>query len=158
MAVQPQEYRDAVRHFASGVTIITVGSDQELHGMTASSFASVSLDPPLILVSLDKGSRTNEMIQAGGSFAVNILARHQEDVARAFARSGDKTFDELPHTLGPLGAPLLEGALAWLECRTTQVADGGDHDILVAEVLATGGTEGLPLVYYDRSYRGLEES
>jgi flavin reductase (DIM6/NTAB) family NADH-FMN oxidoreductase RutF len=158
MAVGPEEYRDAVRHFASGVTIITVGSGGELHGMTASSFASVSLEPPLILVSMDKSSHTNEMIQSTGVFAVNILERSQEEVARTFARSGDKTFDDLPHRVGPVGAPLLEGSLTWLECRTTQVVDGGDHDILIAEVLATGGAEGEPLVYYDRAYRRISES
>lgn len=156
--VSPEEYRDAVRHFASGVTIITAAAEGEVNGMTASSFASVSLEPPLILVVLDKASRTNAMIQKVGSFAVNILAREQEEIARTFARSTDKTFDELPHQVGPMGAPLLDGSLVWLECRTTEVFGAGDHDIVIGEVLTTGGSEGEPLVYHDRSYRGLDNS
>ena len=156
--VGPDEYRDAVRFFASGVTIITVAAEGRAHGMTASSFASVSLLPPLIQVSLDKSSRTNSMIQRVGTFAVNILSRGQEDLARTFAGTGDKTFDDLPHRIGPLGAPLLEGALAWLECRTTEILDAGDHDVLLGEVLGTGGSDGEPLIYYDRDYRGLGES
>ena len=159
MGVGPEEYRDAVRHFASGITVVTVGDENELHGMTASSFAAVSLQPPLVLVNLEKTSRTKTMIRSTGSFAVNILAEGQEDLARMFARSGDKTFDDLPHQIGPLGAPLIDGCLTWLECRTTDVFDGGDHDVFLAEVLATGGSPGKkPLLYYDRGYRSLKES
>lgn len=158
MTVAPQELRDVVRRFASGVTIVTVAVGEELHGMTASSFASVSLDPALVLVSLDKTSRTRTMIGTAGSFAVNILGHEQEDIARVFARSGDKTFESLPHRIGPLGAPLLEGSIAWLECHTTEVVEGGDHDIFIAEVLASGTSAGAPLVYYDRAYRSLKES
>ena len=158
MGVSPDEYRDAVRRFASGVTVVTVAVDNELHGMTASSFASVSLDPPLVLVSLDKTSRTRTMIATAGSFAVNVLADGQENVARAFARTGDNKFESLAHRIGPSGAPLLDGTIAWLECRTTDVIDGGDHDVFLAEVLATGGEDGEPLVYYDRGYRSLNDS
>ena len=158
MGVTRDEFREAVRRFASGVTIVTVAIEDELHGMTASSFASVSLDPPLVLVSLDKTSRTRTMIATAGSFAVNVLADEQEDVAHAFSRSGDNKFESLAHRIGPLGAPLLDGTLAWLECRTTKVIDGGDHDVFMAEVLATGGRDGDPLVYYDRDYRSLKES
>jgi flavin reductase (DIM6/NTAB) family NADH-FMN oxidoreductase RutF len=158
MVVSPEEYRDAVRRFASGVTVVTVAVEGELHGMTASSFASVSLDPPLVLVSLDKTSRTRTMIATAGSFAVNVLAAGQQDVARAFARTGDDKFDSLAHRIGPSGAPLLDGTIAWLECRTTEVIDGGDHDVFLAEVLATGGKDGDPLVYHDRGYRTLKDN
>jgi flavin reductase (DIM6/NTAB) family NADH-FMN oxidoreductase RutF len=153
-----QELREIVRLFASGVTIVTVVVDGEMHGMTASSFASVSLDPALILVSLDKTSRTRTMIGTAGSFAVNILGEGQEETARLFARSGDKKFEGLPHRVGPLGAPLLDGTIAWLECHTTEIVEAGDHDIFIAKVLAAGETGGRPLVYFDRSYRSLKDS
>jgi flavin reductase (DIM6/NTAB) family NADH-FMN oxidoreductase RutF len=158
MTVGPEELRSASRRFASGVTIVTVAAGGELHGMTASSFASVSLIPPLVLVCLDKTSRTRTMIGTAGSFAVNVLAHGQEEIARVFAGSGEKTFDALPHRIGPLGAPILEGSIAWLECRTTEVVESGDHDVFIAEVLATGNNPGQPLVYFDRDYRLLKES
>lgn len=155
MTLSPGGFRDAVAQFPSGVTIVTVTGNNDKHGMTASSFASVSLDPPLVLISLDKSSRTRRMITEAGSFAVNILSAGQENVARMFARSGDKTFEELPHRLGPQGAPLLEGVVGWLECQTREVADGGDHDVFIARVLAAGAPGGAPLVYQNRSYRRL---
>jgi flavin reductase (DIM6/NTAB) family NADH-FMN oxidoreductase RutF len=158
MVVGPEDFKAAVRRFASGVTIVTVTRDGEMHGMTASSFASVSLEPPSILVSLDKTSKTRTMIGETGSFAVNILAKGQEEIARAFARVGDDKFGDMARETAPGGAPLIEGALAWLECRTTQVVDGGDHEVFIAEVLATGGAAGEPLIYHDRSYRSLHDN
>lgn len=155
MAVGPEDYRQALRRFASGITVVTVARDDELHGMTASSFAAVSLQPPLILVSLEKGSRTRELVLEQGSFGVNVLADHQESLARAFSEAGDKPFDDTKHRLGSTGAPLLEGAIAWLECNISQSVDAGDHDVVIGEVLTCDAREGTPLVYFNRAYRSL---
>ncbi|MBW3594995.1 MAG: flavin reductase family protein [Actinobacteria bacterium] len=157
MAVDADSFRRALRRFASGVTVVTVGLDGELHGMTASSFASVSLEPPLILVCLDKASRTRALILEKGSFAVNILADDQEDVSRSFSRRGVKPFDQLSHRPGTGGDPLLAGAIAWIECRLDQMVEAGDHDIFVGEVLSCNDHAGTPLLYYDQSYRSLTD-
>jgi flavin reductase (DIM6/NTAB) family NADH-FMN oxidoreductase RutF len=156
MPVEPESFRRALRRFATGVTIVTVDHDGELHGMTASSFASVSLDPPLILVCLDKTSRTRALILEKGTFAVNILAADQEGESRAFSRRGTKPFDELSHSRGDTGDPLLDGAIAWIECRLEEMVAAGDHDIFVGEVLACGDRDGTPLLYYDQTYGSLK--
>ena len=157
MPVDPVAFRRALRRFATGVTVLTVDHDGELHGMTASSFASVSLDPPLVLVCLDKASRTRALILEKGTFAVNVLADDQEQVSRSFSRRGTKPFDELEHRPGHFGDPLLGGAIAWLECRLDQMVEAGDHDIFVGEVLGSEDNDGAPLLYYDQTYRSLRD-
>lgn len=151
--VSPEEYKDALSRFPSGITVVTTASGGRLHGMTASSFASVSLHPPLILVVLDNASQTRSLVLEAGTFAVNVLSEHQEEISRTFARREDKSFDDLPHGFGATGAPLLEGAIAWIECRVERVVDGGDHQIVVGEVVAAHTAPGEPLVYYERAYR-----
>ncbi|MEA2434849.1 MAG: hypothetical protein QOG54_2306 [Actinomycetota bacterium] len=157
MGVGPEEYRRALRRFATGVTIVTVHSDDGPHGMTASSFAAVSLEPPLILVSLEKSSRTRALILEGGTFAVNILGVGQESISREFATRGDKSFENIPHELGVTRAPILAGSFAWIECTTKEWIDAGDHDVVIAEVIACDVGEGEPLVYYDRDYRTIKD-
>lgn len=154
MGVTPEEFRKALSRFASGVTIVTVATDDAMHGMTASSFASVSLEPPLILVVLDKSSHTRELVMHRRAFAVNVLGADQETISRAFARSGHKPFDELTYHLSD-GLPLLDGAIAWIECSIFRVVDGGDHDIVIGEVTNCSTREGTPLIYYERAYRSL---
>ena len=158
MSVPAGEFRNALRKFASGVTIITVADGGELHGMTASSFASVSLDPPLVLVCLDKTSRTRDLVARTGTFAINILRGDQEEASRAFARAGVKPFATLAHRPGGNGAPLLDDAIAVLECNTYQVFEAGDHDVVLGEVTSTASPGGDPLVYYDGAYRSLSSS
>ena len=155
MKVSPEEYKAAGSRFASGVTIITVAHDGEVHGMTASSFTTVSLDPPLILVSLERDSTTRKMVVEAETFAVNILSREQESIARSFAQSGSKSFEGIPHRIGPSGAPVLEGALASLGCCTTEVVEAGDHDLFIAEVTSCESRDGEPLLYFDRAYRSI---
>ena len=157
MPVDPADFRRALRRFATGVTVVTVDHGNELHGMTASSFASVSLEPPLILVCLDRASHTRALILEKGTFAVNVLADHQEEVSRAFSRRGTKPFAELAHHPGSSGDPLIDEAIAWIECRLDQMVEAGDHDIFVGEVLACGAREGSPLLYYDQAYRSLKD-
>jgi flavin reductase (DIM6/NTAB) family NADH-FMN oxidoreductase RutF len=153
VTVSAEDFRTALSRFASGVTVVTVGSDTTLHGMTASSFASVSLEPPRILVCLDKSSRTRSLLS--GSFAVNILSAEQEEISRSFAHAGDKPFGSLSHELSERGAPLIHGSLAWIECTTSSIVDGGDHDIVIGDVVACSSVDGSPLVYFEREYRGL---
>jgi flavin reductase (DIM6/NTAB) family NADH-FMN oxidoreductase RutF len=156
MGVGPDEYKDTLRLFASGVTIVTVASHGKVHGMTASSFASLSLDPPLVLVCLEKGSRTRAMVIQSHAFAVNVLSAAQETVAHAFSKVGEKHFDHLAHRPGRHGEPLLDDAIAWIQCDVQSIVDGGDHDIVIGEVVECYAREGPPLLYFDRRYRSLE--
>ncbi|HEX2050559.1 MAG TPA: flavin reductase family protein [Actinomycetota bacterium] len=155
MAVAPDELKDALRKFASGVTVVTVSCDGELHGMTATAFASVSLDPPLVLVCLERSTHTHGYVTRAGSFVVNVLTSQQEDVARAFAVHGAKSFDGLGPRRGVGGAPLLDGALAWIECEVSEVVRAGDHDVVFGTVVACDARSGRPLLYFDRGYRSL---
>ena len=155
MTVGPEDYRKALRRFASGITVVTVANGTELHGMTATSFAAVSLVPPMVLVSLEKGSHTRSLVLSLKEFGVSILADHQEDVARAFSQAGHKPFENTKYRLGSNGAPLLEGALAWLECSIHTTVDAGDHDVVIGEVLWCSEGDGWPLVYFNRDYRSL---
>lgn len=155
--VDPESYKRSLRKFASGITIVTVASNGDLHGMTATSFASVSLEPPLILVSLEKRSFTHDLVLASRSFAVNVLAADQEPLARDFARRGEKSFAGIECRRSASGAPLIAGCLAWLECDITEVVPGGDHDVVVARVVASDTREGAPLIYFERAYRVLEQ-
>lgn len=153
--VGPDEYKRALRNFTSGVTVVTVADGDEQHGMTATAFASVSLDPPLILVCLEKTSNTRVFVLNSERFVVNFLTAGQEQIARAFAAPGRKPFDSIAHTRAPGGAAILDGALAWLDCSVTHVVDGGDHDVVIAAVEACDASEGEPLVYYQQHYRAL---
>ncbi|MFU8852195.1 flavin reductase family protein [Micromonospora sp. SL1-18] len=126
--------------FATGVTVVTVGG-RAPHGMTANSFASVSLEPPLVLVCVDRDAVMHDRLVAAGSFAVSMLGADQEGVARHFANrwrgSGMAQFDPVDWAPGGrTGAPLISGALAWLECGLWQTYDGGDHSIFVGNLLA----------------------
>jgi 3-hydroxy-9,10-secoandrosta-1,3,5(10)-triene-9,17-dione monooxygenase reductase component len=154
--VDPNEYKRALRKFAGGVTIVTVAEGERIHGMTASSFASVSLDPPLILVCLDKLSQTRSLVHASGSFVINILSSDQEEIARAFSLPGTKPFDQLSHRPARDGAPVFDGVIAWLECKTIRIVEGGDHDVIIGEVVACDANEGEPLLYYDQDYRSFK--
>jgi len=138
----PRQLRSALRRFATGVTVVAAGRERP-RGMTANSFTSVSLDPPLILICASRTARIHESVLASGAFTVSILAAHQEHIARHFADHarprGDAEFAVAPWWPGPLTrAPILHGALAWLECALAAVYVGGDHSIFLGRVLATG--------------------
>ena len=134
--------RTVLGQFATGVTVLAAGVDAP-QGMTANSFTSVSLSPPLVLVCVNRTAAIHQTVLDSGSFAVSVLARHQEHVARYFADHsrprGRSEFDIVgwspaPHT----GAPLIHGALAWIECELAATYDGGDHSIFLGAVLASG--------------------
>jgi len=162
--MSPDEYRRVVGHFATGVTVVTTHWDGRHYAMTANSFTSVSLEPVLALVAVETRARFHDAVLASGTFAVNVLAADQEDVSRWFATRG-RPHDESymggwALTEGPAtGSALLDGALATLECATYATHPGGDHTLLVGEVLAASAPrEGVePLVYFRGTYRRLSE-
>jgi flavin reductase (DIM6/NTAB) family NADH-FMN oxidoreductase RutF len=156
-AVPPDRFREALKKFASGVTVVTTAHGGEMHGLTASSFASVSLDPPLVLVVLNTASRTHELLKHSGSFAVSVLGNDHADIARAFAEKGTKPFDSVPHRLTDEGIPILVESIAWLECDVESAFPGGTHEIVVGRVRSCEARAGTPLIYFERDYRSLSE-
>lgn len=161
MSIDKVLFRQVVGSFASGVTVITTGSEGSFHGMTASAFSSLSLDPTLVLVCVEKTAQTYPVLQSSGRFNVNILALEQEYLSRTFASKDSPHAHGLvgiDYTLGELGLPVLDGALAYLECRMVEQHEGGDHVIFVGEVEAAGiGESADPLLYFRSKYRSLSE-
>ena len=157
MSLSRADLKNAYARWATGVTIVTARAGDRIHGMTVSAFNEVSLDPPLVLVCIDKASSTQSLIAEGKVFAVNILERGQADLSRLFAseEDEDRRFVGLDFRTGVTGAPLLAGTLANLDCRLTATHDAGDHFIFVGEVADLQLFEGEPLMFHDRGYRGL---
>jgi 3-hydroxy-9,10-secoandrosta-1,3,5(10)-triene-9,17-dione monooxygenase reductase component len=154
MNVDPDEFRRVLGHFVTGVTVLTtrdaVGAPA---GLTVNAFASVSLEPPLVLVCVDRDSDTHDLIEAAGFFAVNVLADDQERISRRFAvdEKGRK-FDGLAWRDELTGAPILDDALAWVDCHVRSSCDGGDHTVWIGEVAAGDAREGVPLLFYRGGY------
>ncbi|GCE30028.1 flavin reductase [Dictyobacter alpinus] len=158
MGVDHSEFRLALSHFASGVTVITTQHQGQLHGTTVSSFCSLSLNPPLILVGIDLHATIHDLIIASEVFVVNILAEHAEDLSRHFARRTPEKFAGIAYTFGQLGVPLLDDALTTLECRLVARYPGGDHAIFVGEVVSTAiRPQHQPLLYYRSRYGHVQE-
>jgi 3-hydroxy-9,10-secoandrosta-1,3,5(10)-triene-9,17-dione monooxygenase reductase component len=141
-------FREVLGHFATGVTIVTAMEGTEPVGFTCQAFSSLSLDPPLVALAPGKSSTSWPRIAAAGAFCVNILAEDQEALSRDFAVSGGDKFVGVGWRPAPNGAPLLDGALAWVECDLELVYDAGDHELVVGRVRGTGVNRGRPLVYY----------
>jgi flavin reductase (DIM6/NTAB) family NADH-FMN oxidoreductase RutF len=156
--VAPDDFRRVLSHFATGVTIVTTrDTDGRPTGLTVSAFCSVSLDPPQILVCVDHKSQSYPALRDRAHFAVNFLGDQHEGVSRRFATTRLDKFDSVPHTLSANGVPLIEGALAQLECRTVSRHVEGDHTILVALVEEARNGAGEPLLYYRGKYRRLAD-
>jgi len=154
----PDECRAVFRHLASGVTVVTTFHEGKIFGMTATSFTSVSIDPILVQVSLSKDARTHDAVRDAGTFAANILASHQETVARDFATPKlDRETIARTHA-GEMGLPLIDGAAGYFECRVTNTMEGGDHTIFLAEVFHGGTEDRPPLVYFDGGYTTLDQT
>lgn len=154
--ISPDDFRRVLSHFASGVTIVTTSdSEQRPTGLTASAFCSVSLDPPLILICVDHKSQSYPHLRESGRFAINILHQGHEQLSRRFASSRLDKFDGVAFKLGTLGVPLIDEALAHLECRTVSAHVEGDHTIFVGRVEGIGVGEGEPLLYYGGRYHRL---
>ena len=143
-----EEFRDVIGHFASGVTVITALHDGKPFGTTASAFTSLSLEPPMVLVCMNKTSETGIAIQAARHFAVNILSEDQQEEAKRFAGKGENKFEGMDTTPGCWGEPLLPGSLATLECKVTEETAGGTHLVFLAEVLQASTSNGAPLAYW----------
>ena len=156
-SLSSDEFRDIIGRFASGVTVITAQHDDQRYGTTASAVSSLSLDPPMLLVCLNRSSSTQQAIAAAGHFAVNILAEGQADEAMRFAGKGDK-FAGVNVLEGTTGEPLLADALANLECRVVEEVTGGTHSVFLAEVEHATGRQGAPLAYFRGKFGRLELS
>jgi flavin reductase (DIM6/NTAB) family NADH-FMN oxidoreductase RutF len=162
MALSAAEFRKAMGCFATGVTIITVDLDGEVHGMTANAFASVSLDPMLVLVCVDHSTRTHAHLHAKKRFGINVLCEDQRAISEYYARperthehaeaEAGARFDRTSH-----GTPMLHGALAYLECRLQSSQQAGDHAIFIAEVEDVVVREGDPLLFFRGKYRQVGE-
>jgi flavin reductase (DIM6/NTAB) family NADH-FMN oxidoreductase RutF len=159
VGVTSAEFRRACGRFATGVTIASVLDTQGTpHGLTVSSFASASLDPPLILICL--GHRVSAIVafRASAHFGINVLAEGQRDLAERFARKGQDRFDGLKWRRGKTGAPLLPGVLAAIECAVRQRFTAGDHDVFVGEMVCARVAAGAPLIHLAGRYQRLDLS
>jgi flavin reductase (DIM6/NTAB) family NADH-FMN oxidoreductase RutF len=158
VSVRPEEFRDALSRWASGVTIVTSRAGERIHGMTVSAFSSVSLEPPLVLVCAEKTSETHGVIAEAGFFAVNVLSAGQSALSNRFASKKDehRRFEGLETRTAVTGAPLLPGSVVSLDCRLVDAHDAGDHVIYVGQVEAVAGSsDAEPLLYYRGAYRRL---
>jgi flavin reductase (DIM6/NTAB) family NADH-FMN oxidoreductase RutF len=154
--VSPEEFRRACGRFATGVAVATVLDVEGVpHGLTVSSFTSVSLDPPLVLICLGHAVNVIDAFRAARHFGINVLTEEQRDLSERFARKGFDRFNGLPWERGETGAPLLPGALAAMECEVEQRIASGDHDIFVGRMLRARVGEGKPLLYFASRYEGL---
>ena len=162
MTLTPSDFRKAMGCFATGVTVITVDQDGEVHGMTANAFTSVSLDPELVLVCVEHRARTHAHLHARKRFGVNVLRNDQQAISEYYARATEThqhaedagaSFDRTAQ-----GTPVLHGALAYLECRLHSTQQAGDHTIFIAEVEDVVVREGEPLLFFRGQYRQMKES
>lgn len=161
--IDPRHFRNVLGTWPTGVCVITsVGADGQRHGLVVGSFTSISLDPPLVGFFPDKRSGTWPLIAEAGRFCVNVLGSSQLDLCRRFAARAQDKFAELAHGHSPSGQPLLEDAIAWIDCRIERVEDIGDHLLVVGAVEALDRREeGTPLLFFRGGYHdlaGLPES
>ncbi|MBM4428004.1 MAG: flavin reductase family protein [Chloroflexi bacterium] len=157
--LDPETLRAAMRSWSAGVTVVTAVHDGQRHGMTVNSFTSISLEPAMITISLQTGSRTHELVANSRAFALTMLSAEQTDISDRFAgrmKEIEDRFAGLQTETLVTGAPLIVGGLAWLDCRVVESFDAGMNTLFIAEVLAARGTgEGMPLLYHNRAYWGL---
>jgi flavin reductase (DIM6/NTAB) family NADH-FMN oxidoreductase RutF len=156
-AVSKDEFKAVMGSFAAGVTVVTtVDGDGRKWGLTATAFTSLSMDPPLGLVCVDKRAGSHAVLGASRKFAVNMLGADQEEISNRFASRVDDKFEGVEHRAGEqTGCPLIGGAIAWMECEVVDVLAGGDHDIFVGRLIASGSSDGSPLLYWRGGYRQL---
>jgi len=158
MSVNSHTFRTTLGHFATGIAVAaTRNPDGTPVGVTVNSFTSVSLTPPLILFCLDRAAKSHRVFTRSGCFAVSVLAEGQQHLSRGFAASPLELWGEVEHLVEASGAPIIKGALAWVDCKTEAVRRGGDHDILLGRVVALGHAgSGRPLVFWRGHYRRLD--
>jgi flavin reductase (DIM6/NTAB) family NADH-FMN oxidoreductase RutF len=158
--VSEELFKSILSCYATSVTVVTVHHDDKFAGLTVSSFCSVSLSPPLVLISIENEARTNTLLKDGADFTVNLLNQDQETVSQQFAEPGlsiDDRLENISYSLPSRGGPILTESLAWLICEQYETCDGGDHTIYVGEIIE-GQKEapGDPLLYYQGEYGSFE--
>lgn len=152
------QFRRCLGRFATGVTVVTCVAENGLHcGITANSFSSVSLEPPLVLWNIAKVSRSLQAFLDAEYFGINVLEEQQEAISAHFAGSDADLFADVEHRLTERGVPRLDEMLAWFECRTYAIHDCGDHHIIVGEVVDYDAYDGAPLLFYDSRYARLPD-
>ena len=160
--ISARDFRHAMGHFATGVTVITsIDEAGQPAGTTANAVSALSLDPPLMLVCFDQASLTLAAVRGHGAFAVNVLAAPQQQLSANFARRGlAAAWDDVEHRRGPAGCPRLGGVLAALECTVEHYLPGGDHEIVVGRVrdVETCDTDAAPLLFWRGGYTSLGEA
>jgi flavin reductase (DIM6/NTAB) family NADH-FMN oxidoreductase RutF len=151
----PNEFRDVMARLPSGVVVVSARAGDAYRGLTASSLVSVSVEPPMVLVGLEREASTRAAVVESKAFNVSVLTRSQEFIADRFAGRApalDTGWEQVPHRLGTNGIPLIDGCAAWLECKLVQVHAAGDHDVCIGEVQAATAGSGDPLILWDRSF------
>jgi len=153
-------FRAAARQVASGVTVVTATFGERSHAVTATAFCTLSLDPPLVLLALDRAGQLLKLVRGAHHIGVNVLGRNQQHLGEWAATRGrqiGRTLPDVDTFLGVTGAPLIAGTIAWFDCAVESESEHGDHALVVARVVeAWAGPEGEPLVYYQGTYQGLE--
>jgi flavin reductase ActVB len=154
-ALDETALRDALARLPAGVVVVSARDERGFRGLTASTFVSASLDPPLVLVCLDRFAATRDAVAAGGAFNASLLAREHEFLADRFAGRApmvDPLWRQVPHRVADNGLPVVTGCAAWFCCRLQAIHRAGDHDIAVGLVTEAGVGEAEPLVYWQRSF------
>ncbi|GLZ28598.1 monooxygenase [Lentzea sp. NBRC 105346] len=145
-------------HFCTGVTVVTGVSSGQPVGFACQAFAALSLDPPLVLFCPQRSSRSWAAIASAGHFCVNVLAESQRDVSAVFGRAGADKFSGISWSLSSTGAPVLDGALAWVDCTVSTVHDAGDHHVVIGRVVELGEPKNeAPLLFYRGRYAAMAE-
>ena len=153
MPISQEEFRAALGRFASGVTVVTTKDALgELHGITVSAFCSVSLQPPMVLICIEKTAGSHPAVEESAIFVVNVLREGEAEISELFASQRPEKFELIKWTAGIEGVPALDDALATLECRVKFSYHGGDHSIFVGEVENVSVNDGEPLLYFRSSY------
>jgi flavin reductase (DIM6/NTAB) family NADH-FMN oxidoreductase RutF len=156
MAIETQELRRVMGHFATGVTVITtIDGDGNPNGLTANAFLSLSLNPPLVLISVDKSATCYACFGLKNGFTVNFLSEDQEEISRRFATKGADKFADLKWRSGANGAAIIEGVLGYVECKIRECHDGGDHTIVIGEIVNLEAVGERPLLFFKGKYQKL---
>ena len=156
--VEPDDFREVMSRLAASVVVVSVRLGTGFRGLTATSLVSISAEPPMVLVGLERVTITRNAVIKSRAFNVSVLTRSQEFIAERFAGRAPavaEAWNDVPYHLGANGIPLIDGCAAWLECRLVQVHEAGDHDICVAEVEGAVEGKGEPLILWDRSFWSL---
>ncbi|MGH3739425.1 MAG: 3-hydroxy-9,10-secoandrosta-1,3,5(10)-triene-9,17-dione monooxygenase reductase subunit [Micromonosporaceae bacterium] len=156
--VDAGEFRTALGHFATGVTVITAAGDDGPVGFACQAFAALSLEPPLVVFCPSRGSRSWPLIEEVGRFCVNLLAHDQQALSAVFGSAGADKFASVAWRPAPSGAPVLDGVLTWVDCEVADVRPGGDHYLVTGRVTAVGEpSDARPLLFYKGAYTATEE-